>query len=66
MEWAKYVAHVCEMKIAYRIQFVTINASGLILHISLASSVVPLKLGVSSLTSECGPNQTVGKNCESN
>jgi len=53
-------------EIVYKIPVVTINANGLILHISLASSVVPLKLGVSSLTSECGQNQTVGKNCESN
>jgi len=66
MEWAKYVAHVCEMKFVHKIPVVTINESGLILHIYLASSVVPLKLGVSSLTSECGPNQTVGKNRESN
>jgi len=66
MEWAKYVARACEMKNAYKIPVVTINASGLILHTSLSSSVVPLKLGVSSLTSECGPNQTVGNNCESN
>jgi hypothetical protein len=66
MEWVKYVRRVCDMKYAYKIPVVTINASGLILHISLASSVVPLKLGVCSLNSGSGPHQTVGKNCESN
>ena len=47
MEWPKYTARVCQlMKNAYKIQIVTINASGHILHTSLSSSGVQLDLGV--------------------